>query len=364
MNRDQGAARRGPEPLARLRSPASCQRRHAQRYIDELSRHRADLEPDDLRQGAERGRRLRRADLGAARGRQERRGALLRARDHRPARRLRPVRARSTGAPTASTAGPRSRSRRCSPTTPRRTAAEAAKLHAAAEPRQPLHQDPGHAGGAAGDRGHDRRRDPGQRDAAVRRRPVRGPGRGLHARASSAASSRGSTRTWARSPRCSSAAGTSPSPARSPTSSPTGSGRAPRPRATSPTAELIESDRWLRLENEGARPQRLLFASTATKDPALPKTKYVDALAAPLTRQHDARGDRCSPSPSTSDTGPMLPADGGDVDALLAEFERRRRRPRRRSPRELQDEGAEKFVDSWKDLLERIEEKSKAVAAG
>ena len=47
--------------------------------------------------------------------------------------------------------------------------------------------------------------------------------------------------------------------------------------------KLLESDRWLRLENDGARPQRYLFASTGTKDPALPKTKYVDDLAAPLS---------------------------------------------------------------------------------
>ena len=47
--------------------------------------------------------------------------------------------------------------------------------------------------------------------------------------------------------------------------------------------ELIESDRWLRLENEGARPQRFLFASTGTKDPSLPKTTYVEAFAAPLS---------------------------------------------------------------------------------
>ena len=83
--------------------------------------------------------------------------------------------------------------------------------------------------------------------------------------------------------------------------------------------ELLDSDRWQRLENEGARPQRLLFASTGTKDPDLPKTKYVDELAAPNTvntmpeetllalAERDAIGD-------------LLPADGGDNESLLAEF--------------------------------------------
>ena len=47
--------------------------------------------------------------------------------------------------------------------------------------------------------------------------------------------------------------------------------------------ELLDSERWQRLANEGVRPQRLLFASTGTKDPNAPETVYVEALAAPLT---------------------------------------------------------------------------------
>jgi transaldolase len=126
--------------------------------------------------------------------------------------------------------------------------------------------------------------------------------------------------------------------------------------------ELLNSDRWLRLANEGARPQRFLFASTGTKDPSLPKTKYVQELAASLSintmppetllalGEEDAIGD-------------LLPADGGDNAELLAEFERAGVDLKALAVR-LQDEGADKFVKSWNELLARIEEKSKAVAAG
>jgi len=126
--------------------------------------------------------------------------------------------------------------------------------------------------------------------------------------------------------------------------------------------ELLESDRWLRLENEGARPQRFLFASTGTKDPSLPKTKYVRELAAPLsvdTMPEDtllALGEEDS-------LDSTLPADGGHNDELLAEYERAGIDLAELALR-LQNEGAEKFVKSWNELIERIDEKSKAVAAG
>ncbi len=126
--------------------------------------------------------------------------------------------------------------------------------------------------------------------------------------------------------------------------------------------ELIESDRWLRLENQGARPQRFLFASTGTKDPSLPKTKYVDELAAPLSI-NTMPEETLLALAENEHTGALLPGDGGDNDALLAEFEGAGV-DLAALARRLQDEGAEKFVDSWKDLLERIDEKSKAVAAG
>ena len=110
-----------------------------------------------------------------------RRGPVLRARAHRPAGSLRPVRRdpradqrrRRLGL-ARGLAAARSRHRRDR----RRGRAPARRRRS----RQPLHQDPGNPGGAARDRGDDRRRRPGQRDAALRRRPVRGAGGGLHAR--------------------------------------------------------------------------------------------------------------------------------------------------------------------------------------
>jgi transaldolase len=126
--------------------------------------------------------------------------------------------------------------------------------------------------------------------------------------------------------------------------------------------ELIESDRWLRLENQGARPQRFLFASTGTKDPALPKTKYVDELAAPLS-VNTMPEETLLALAANEHIGPMLPRDGGDNEQLLSEFEAAGV-DLKAVAKQLQDEGAEKFVKSWTELLDRIEEKSKSVAAG
>jgi transaldolase len=126
--------------------------------------------------------------------------------------------------------------------------------------------------------------------------------------------------------------------------------------------ELLDSDRWLRLANEGARPQRFLFASTGTKDPSLPKTKYVQELAAPLSINTMPPETLLALGEENS-IGDLLPADGGDNAELLAEFERAGVDLKALAVR-LQDEGAEKFVKSWNELIARIEEKSKAVAAG
>ncbi|MDQ3102714.1 MAG: transaldolase [Actinomycetota bacterium] len=125
---------------------------------------------------------------------------------------------------------------------------------------------------------------------------------------------------------------------------------------------LLESDRWLRLANEGARPQRFLFASTGTKDPALPKTTYVEAFAAPLSIDTMPEETLLALA-ETGSIGGVIAADGGDNASLLAEFEGAGVDLKALAAR-LQDEGADKFVKSWSALLERIEEKSKAVAAG
>ena len=88
---------------------------------------------------------------------------------------------RSTSAPPGSTAAARSRSRRCSPTTPTATIEQAADAARQGRARQPLHQDPGHRGRPAGDRGVDLRRHPDQRHPALLARAVPGRRRRLHA---------------------------------------------------------------------------------------------------------------------------------------------------------------------------------------
>jgi transaldolase len=125
---------------------------------------------------------------------------------------------------------------------------------------------------------------------------------------------------------------------------------------------LLESDRWLRLQNEGARPQRFLFASTGTKDPALPKTMYVKDLAAPLSVDTMPEDTLLALHEEQGIDG-VVPADGGDNAELLADFEKAGVDLKELALR-LQNEGADKFVKSWKELLDRIGEKSRSVAAG
>lgn len=119
--------------------------------------------------------------------------------------------------------------------------------------------------------------------------------------------------------------------------------------------ELLNSDRWLRLANAGARPQRLLWASTGTKDPEAPDVLYVEALAAPFTintipdktlRAFDEHGA----------VGQLMPADGGDAEEVLAEFSKVGiNRPE--LAERLQRDGTEAFDESWRSLLTSIEGK-------
>jgi transaldolase len=124
---------------------------------------------------------------------------------------------------------------------------------------------------------------------------------------------------------------------------------------------LLDSPRWQRILNAGARSQRLLWASTGTKDPKASDILYIRALAAPLTVN-------TMPEPTLKaladhgDIGEILPADarhcnevlekfakaGIDIDALGIQ---------------LLDQGAKSFVESWNDLMESIASKSKALKA-
>ena len=92
--------------------------------------------------------------------------------------------------------------------------------------------------------------------------------------------------------------------------------------------ELLDSPRWGRLANEGARAQRLLWASTSVKDPEAPDVLYVEALAVPFTV--DTMPDHTLEAFADHGTlGDLLPADGGDADQVIAAFARAgdRRRP-------------------------------------
>jgi transaldolase len=125
--------------------------------------------------------------------------------------------------------------------------------------------------------------------------------------------------------------------------------------------ELHESDRWQRLENEGARPQRLLWASTGTKDPEASDVLYVEALAAPLTI--NTMPDKTLLA--FADHGEVrepLPPDGGDADEVLAAFNEAGIDTDALAVR-LQKEGAEAFTKSWNELLATIESESERLAA-
>ena len=118
---------------------------------------------------------------------------------------------------------------------------------------------------------------------------------------------------------------------------------------------LLASDRWKRLAAAGAQPQRLLWASTGTKDPAAPDTLYVEALAAPGTINTLPEKTLLA----FADHGKVeraMPADGGYAEAVIAEFRREGVDDSALASR-LQREGVESFATSWHALLTRIGDK-------
>lgn len=115
---------------------------------------------------------------------------------------------------------------------------------------------------------------------------------------------------------------------------------------------LMQTDRWLSLEAKGARMQRLLWASTSTKDPAAPDTLYVTGLAAPMT-VNTMPDSTLLAFADHGTVGPMIPADGGDCDARLAAFEAAGINVRALAG-QLQVEGAQAFVESWDELMARV----------
>ena len=124
--------------------------------------------------------------------------------------------------------------------------------------------------------------------------------------------------------------------------------------------ELLASDRWQKLAQQGARPQRLLWASTGTKDPSASDTLYVEALAAPDTV--DTMPEKTLRAYAEHGATPRAMAiDGGDSEATLALFAQADIDIDALA-KQLQIEGAQAFVKSWKELLDRIADKMHTLA--
>jgi transaldolase len=119
---------------------------------------------------------------------------------------------------------------------------------------------------------------------------------------------------------------------------------------------LLSSPRWMRAYNAGARPQRLLWASTGTKDPKASDVLYVKSLAAPFTVNTMPEGTLKALA-DHGDVGATLAADGGNAEEELARFAAAKIDVRALSM-ELQDEGAKSFVKSWNELMDVIGSKS------
>ncbi len=120
--------------------------------------------------------------------------------------------------------------------------------------------------------------------------------------------------------------------------------------------DFLASDRWLRLLNVGSRSQRLLWASTGTKDPKVSDVLYVKSLAAPHTINTMPEKTLLALA-DHGEIGPMLPHDGGDAEEVLARFTRAGV-DLVAVAETLQREGAAAFVKSWEDLLASIVSKS------
>jgi transaldolase len=121
--------------------------------------------------------------------------------------------------------------------------------------------------------------------------------------------------------------------------------------------DTLDSERWQRLANFGARPQRLLFASTGTKDPKASDVLYIGGLAAPNTintmpeKTLLAFGDH-------GQVGGTLPRDGGDCESVLEDF-RKAGINLEQLAADLQAKGAKSFDESWQNLLSAIESKGR-----
>jgi transketolase len=120
--------------------------------------------------------------------------------------------------------------------------------------------------------------------------------------------------------------------------------------------QLLNSDRWQRLANAGAHPQRLLWASTGTKDPAASDVLYIQALAAPFTINTIPDATLLAFA-DHGELGDLLPLDGDDAEKVIAKVAEAGI-DHDQLAADLQREGTESFVKSWTELLDSIESKN------
>lgn len=125
--------------------------------------------------------------------------------------------------------------------------------------------------------------------------------------------------------------------------------------------ELLDSDRVQRLENDGARTQRLLWASTGTKDPDAPDTHYIEGLASPNT-VNTMPEDTLLAFADHGKVGDPLPPDGGDGEEVLKQFADAGVDVDALAQR-LQQEGADAFVKSWDSLVASISAEAQKLAS-
>src|SRR5499433_3782803 len=124
---------------------------------------------------------------------------------------------------------------------------------------------------------------------------------------------------------------------------------------------LLTSPRWERVYNLGARPQRLLWASTGTKDPKASDILYIKALAAPFTVNTMPEGTLKALA-AHSELGELLSPDGGNCEEVISRFADSGINVDALAT-QLQNDGADSFVKSWNDLMTVISSKSAALTA-
>ena len=123
--------------------------------------------------------------------------------------------------------------------------------------------------------------------------------------------------------------------------------------------DLLASPRWQKLAGAGAQPQRLLLASTGTKDPKASDVLYIEALAAPDT-VNTMPEETLLAFADHGNVNDVLPVDGGDAEEILAEFAHVGVDDAALGA-ELQREGAQSFDKSWNELMDSIASKSNAL---